>query len=275
MGLITMARVAGLATLLLCVLSPSVATAQAAVSEPAVISIIVDDLGYQEEGGQRVVNLPGPVACSVLPHTPFGERLARSAHAAGKEVLLHLPMQAMNNKDPGFGALTLETSEDELRRLLLANLGAVPHAVGVNNHMGSLLTRHPGHMDWLMRNLRDDPRQLFFVDSMTSPHSVALRLAREHNIPATSRDLFLDRDPDPAAIARQFERLVALAQERGSAVAIGHPYPGTLDVLERELPGLEARGVRLISVAEFIRRNSPENARWHASLSPLPQVSKN
>ncbi len=256
-------------------LVPVAVTAQTAQAPLAVISIIVDDLGHQQAGGQRVVDLPGPVACSILPHTPYAARVAQAAHSAGKEVLLHLPMQPMNDKDPGFGALTLETSEQELRRLLYANLDAVPHVVGINNHMGSLLTRHPGHMAWLMNNLREDPRQLFFVDSMTSPQSVALKIARENDVPATSRDLFLDRDPDPDAIAVQFERLVALALARGSAVAIGHPYPGTLDVLERELPRLEERGVRLISVAEFIRRNATESATWHASLSPSPQVSKN
>lgn len=266
---------AALPVLLALLLMPLAVVAQTTDKQLAVISIIVDDLGYQHEGGQRVVALPGPVACSVLPHTPYGERLAQAAHLAGKEVLLHLPMQAVNDKDPGLGALTLETNEEELRRLLHANLDAVPHAVGVNNHMGSLLTRHPGHMAWLMRNLRDDPRPLFFVDSMTSSQSVALRLARENAVPATSRDLFLDRDPDPEVIAEQFERLVTLALERGAAVAIGHPYPGTLDVLERELPRLAERGVRLISVAEFIRRNESESATWHASLSPSPQDSKN
>lgn len=241
----------------------------------AVISIIVDDLGYQQAGARRVVALPGPVACSVLPHTPYAQRVAEAAHLAGKEVLLHLPMQAMNDKDPGFGALTLETGEQELRRLLYANLDAVPHVVGINNHMGSLLTRHPGHMAWLMRNLREDPRELFFVDSMTSPHSVAFMLARENNVPAIRRDLFLDGDPDPAAIAAQFERLVSMALTRGAAVAIGHPYPGTLEVLERELPRLEARGVRLVSVAEFIRRKAAESPTWHASLSPSRKASKN
>lgn len=240
-----------------------------------VISIIVDDLGYRFEDGQRVIDLPGPIACSVLPHTPYGERLARSAHLAGKEVLLHLPMQPANDKDPGLGALTLDTNERRLEQLLRINLEAVPHAVGINNHMGSLITRHPGHMAWLMRHLREQPGALFFVDSLTSPHSVALQLAREHRVPAAQRDLFLDRDPDPEAINQQFERLIELAHERGAAVAIGHPYPETLAMLERELPRLEARGVRLVSVAELIRRNSPESSRWHVSLSPLPQASKN
>ena len=256
-------------------LMPVALVAETTEKPSAVISIIVDDLGYQREGAQRVVDLPGPVACSVLPHTPYAERVARAAYLAGKEVLLHLPMQAVNDKDPGFGALTLETGESELRRLLNANLDAVPHVVGINNHMGSLLTRHPGHMAWLMRNLRDDPRGLFFVDSVTSPQSVALKLARENDVPSTRRDLFLDFDPDPDAVAAQFERLVELALQRGSAVAIGHPYPGTLDVLERELPQLAARGVRLVSVAEFIRRNATESSPWHVSLSPSPQASKN
>lgn len=240
-----------------------------------VISIIIDDLGFGLAYGQRAIGLPGAVACSVLPHTPHGSRLAEAAHSAGKEVLLHLPMQPINDKDPGLGALMLDTNEEGLRRLLAANLASVPHAVGINNHMGSLLTRHPGHMGWLMQVLGDDPRELFFVDSVTSQKSVAMRVARENRVPATRRDLFLDRDPDPVAIAAQFERLIALAHERGSAVAIGHPYPETLDMLERELPALEARGVRLIAVAEFIRRRTLENPSWHASLSPSQRASKN
>ncbi len=243
--------------------------------EMPVISIIIDDLGYQFQDGLRVVELPGPVACSVLPHTPYGERLARAAHGAGKEVLLHLPMQPMNGKDPGHGALLLETGEQDLRRLLEANLAVVPHVTGINNHMGSLLTRHPGHMAWLMRSLQEDARGLFFVDSITSPHSVALQVAREHHVPAVARDVFLDRDPDPAAIQREFENLVTLARQRGAAVAIGHPYPGTLAVLERELPLLGERGVRLIAVAEFIRHKNPETSAWHASLSHSPRASKN
>ncbi len=240
-----------------------------------VISIIIDDLGYGLADGRRVIELPGAIACSVLPHTPHGSRLAEAAHDAGKEVLLHLPMQPMNDKDPGFGALMLDTSEQGLRRLLAANLAAVPHVVGINNHMGSLLTRHPGHMDWLMKILSKDPRELFFVDSVTSQKSVAMRLAREHSVPTARRDLFLDRDADPAAITAQFERLIELAHARGSAVAIGHPYPETLEVLERELPKLEERGVRLIAVAEFIRRRTLENSSWHASLSPSQKALKN
>lgn len=240
-----------------------------------VISIIIDDLGYHLADGRRVVGLPGPVACSVLPHTPYGSRLADSANWAGKEVLLHLPMQPMNDKDPGFGALTLDTSEQDVRRLLAANLAAVPHVVGINNHMGSLLTRHPGHMRWLMQSLRESSDGLFFVDSVTSPRSIAMQLAQENDVPATRRDVFLDRDPDPDAVAAQFAALIALAHTRGSAIAIGHPYPSTIAVLERELARLEVHGVRLIGVAEFIRLSRTENSLWHASLSPSQTVSKN
>ncbi len=149
------------ATLLLLAL-PGLTPANQFDDPRPVISIIIDDLGYGLVDGRRAIDLPGPVACSVLPHTPYSSRLAEAAHGAGKEVLLHLPMQPMNDKDPGFGALTLDTNEQGLRRLLEANLAAVPHVVGINNHMGSLLTRHPGHMGWLMRDLRDDPRGAVF-----------------------------------------------------------------------------------------------------------------
>ncbi len=266
---------AALVALLLPCLVGSPALADDVLAPTPVISIIIDDLGYGLADGRRAIGLPGAVACSVLPHTPHGYRLAEAAYGAGKEVLLHLPMQPANEKDPGIGALTLDTGEHDLRRMVAANLAAVPHVVGINNHMGSLLTRHPGHMDWLMKSLRDDPRGLFFVDSVTSQKSVALQMARENSVPAARRDLFLDRDPDPEAIAAQFERLIMMAHERGSAVAIGHPYPETLEVLERELSGLDARGVRLVSVAEFIRRRTLENSSWHASLSPSQRDLKN
>src|SRR5690606_23829095 len=109
------------------------------------------------------------------------------------------------------------------------NLAAVPHVRGVNNHMGSLITRHPGHMTWLMQDLARDG--LFFVDSYTHPQSVALEMAREGGVPAARRDVFLDHVAEPEAIAHQFRRLLARARSDGHAIGIGHPYPATLAFL--------------------------------------------
>jgi len=216
------------------------------------IAIIIDDVGDRHAEGLAAVSLPGTIACAFLPHTPYARELAKRAYENGKEVLLHLPLQSLNGKALGPGAITLDTTETEFRRILRDNLSAVPHVRGVNNHMGSLLTRHPGHMTWLMQDLAADG-QLFFIDSYTHADSVALAMASERGVPAARRDVFLDNVPERDAIAAEFTRLVERARANGSAIGIGHPYPRTLEFLAAILPVLETEfGVRLVPVSTLL-----------------------
>ncbi len=223
------------------------------------IAIIIDDLGYELATGQRAVNLPGPVAFAVLPSTPRARELARAAHAAGKEVLLHLPLQSeIDDTEQESGTIRLDTTREQFARIFAESFDSVPFAIGVNSHRGSLLTQHPGHMGWLMEEItaRGD---LLFVDSYTTHRSVALQLAREKGIPSVRRDVFLDDDRDDESIAREFGRLKRLAKSRGLAIAIGHPHPETLAFLERELPGLGEQGFELVSISEYVAlKDKPE-----------------
>lgn len=231
------------------------------------IALIIDDMGSRLDAGRQVVRLPGPVACAFLPSAVHTRTLARLAHAHDKEVLLHLPMQTMEGGALDAGGLTLHMTEQELARTVEGGLARVPHAVGVNNHQGSLLTRHPGHMLWLMRALRRH-QPLYFVDSRTTKHTVARQLAYENRVPSVSRDVFLDADTAPAAVEREFKRLLDLARRNGSAVGIGHPHPATLALLARELPRLSHHGARLVPVARLVQRQQERDSLWRASLSP-------
>ncbi len=150
------------------------------------------------------------------------------------------------------GQVTLDMSRASFAAAIAGALDEVPHAVGINNHRGSLLTRHPGHMRWLMEEMRarDD---LFFVDSYTTHESVALQVAAENGVRAIKRDVFLDSDQDPASIERELARLKSLAKKQGFAVAIGHPYDATLQILERELPLLAEQGYLLVPVSELVK----------------------
>ena len=209
-------------------------------------------MGYRLEDGRRAIELPGPIAFAVLPGTPSGERLARIANEKGKEVLLHLPLQPVEQRgQPEPGALMLDMSRNAFRTKFADAIATVPFAVGVSSHRGSLLTRHPGHMGWLMDEIRRR-EDLFFIDSYTTHRSVALQIAREAGVTATRRDVFLDHERTRAAVAREFERLKKMARERGTAVAIGHPFPETLDVLEREIPRLRSQGFELVTISELI-----------------------
>jgi polysaccharide deacetylase 2 family uncharacterized protein YibQ len=227
-------------------------TAMADTGTQPRISIIIDDLGYQLDAGRRAIALPGPLAYAVLPATPRGRQLAETAHHSGKEVLLHLPLQAVDHEGPDEpGGITLDMSRTVFAKRFSAALDTVPFAIGVSSHRGSLLTRHPGHMEWLMQEIHSR-NSLFFIDSFTTHHSVALQIAREAGVAATKRDVFLDNDRSAAALDKAFERLKSLARQRGVAVGIGHPYPETIDFLEAALPTLAAHGYELVPISQAL-----------------------
>ena len=216
------------------------------------IAIIIDDLGYGLAIGERALELPGPVSFAVLPATPRGKVLAEKAYARGKDVLLHLPLQSaspLEAEEPS--GLLLDMTRGQFAAVFAENFAAVPHATGISSHQGSLLTRHPGHMAWLMEEIQLRGG-LFFVDSYTTHESIALIVAREAGVPAVKRDVFLDPDKEPGTLDREFARLKRLARQNGLAVGIGHPFPDTLAMLEQELPKLSEDGFELISISKYV-----------------------
>ena len=185
--------------------------------------------------------------------------LVARARTAGHEILVHLPMEPKSvEADPGPNALLTGLPLAELDRRIATNLLRLDGYVGVSNHMGSRFTASEREMRRVMRALQ--ARDLLFLDSLTTGQSTGARLAREYGIPTVTRDIFLDNDRDPAMIRRQLALTVARARERGHAVAIGHPYPETLDALEGWLPGLGARGLVLVPISALVKKRAAEQS---------------
>jgi len=222
-----------------------------------VIGLIIDDLGNQRDSGLEAVNLPGPLAYSILPHTPYGKMLAERAHEKNKEVMLHLPMESLHDNPLGKGGLKLEMTRSELQRAVREDIDAIPHVIGINNHMGSLLTQQPKQMSWLMNELKERGG-LFFIDSRTTERTVARLVAQEFNIPTHNRDVFLDHEQNPEAIRFQFQRLLSIARKNGGGLGIGHPYPETLRILREELVGAESKGFQLVPVRKIMEVKKAE-----------------
>lgn len=261
--------------LVLAILAAGPAAAAEPDEDTPLVSIIIDDLGWRMDQGLQAIALPGPLAYAVLPHTPNGPRLAQIARAYGREVLLHLPMEAEAGEIwPGPGTLSARMERSEFLDTLTDNLAAVPLAVGVNNHMGSLLTRQPAAMGWLMEALRDHG-DLFFVDSRTTAHSIAAETALAWRIPLLVRDVFLDHRQDEHFVRGQMMLLVERARARGAALGIGHPYPETMAVLAAMLPELAAMGVRLVSLAELLRHQQQRSSPWQEPSSPSLTDARN
>lgn len=214
------------------------------------IAIIIDDIGYDYANSRAAVELNHPFAYAVLPFSPHAQDLARLANDLDKNVIVHLPMEAeANNHALGPGALMMDMSQPEITHALTESLAAVPFAVGINNHMGSRLTRENDAMSWLMQAILEHG-ELFFVDSRTTSDSVALKAALQADIATTARDVFIDNEQSPEAITRQLAALTARALSVGHALGIAHPHAVTIDVLRKWQP-LEA-GVRVITLADYI-----------------------
>lgn len=219
------------------------------------IAIIIDDLGEQHFGGLRAADLPGPVALAFLPGARFTAAQATLAHERGKEVLLHLPLQPGGDARAYPTSLKADTGREQLVAYFAAALDSVPHAAGVNNHQGSLMTGLAQPMDWLMREIARHPG-LYFVDSRTSTGSVAYAAARRHGVPSAERNVFLDTQRGEEAVRSSFLELIDKAHRNERALAIGHPYPETFKVLAEELPRLAQYSVRLVSPSELIARQA-------------------
>lgn len=217
---------------------------------PAKVAIIIDDIGYQK-ADPLLIQLPYALTFAVMPFAPQSQQMAELAARQHKEVMLHMPMEAVaQNHLLGKGALRRNMSKTQVQQALYLALAEVPQAIGVNNHMGSLYTSLPEQMNWTMQVMAE--RGLYFIDSKTTARSAVARATSTHQIKSRSRDIFLDNDKSNAALDKQFNQLMKLAKQQGSAIAIGHPYPETYRYLKRNLSRLAAAGIELVPASQLL-----------------------
>ncbi len=220
------------------------------------IALVIDDLGHDVADLRPLEALGVPVTYSVLPYEPQTPEVVAELRRRKAEILLHLPMEPVHGENPGPGALLQGMSDGELRQKTEDALKAVPGAVGVNNHMGSLLSSEEGPMNTVLSVLAE--RNLFFLDSRTSAQSVGYKVALSLGVPAAERQVFLDGDESPEAIHAQFQRLLSVARAKGSGIAIGHPHPETLAALTREVPKAKAEGFEFVPVSYLLTKSGGE-----------------
>lgn len=214
------------------------------------IAIVIDDLGNNRARFRNVAALPSGLTLSFLTYASAIEELAEEARAAGHEVMLHVPMEPQGGSAAVPGLLSSDLPLAELDRRLASALSRLPLAAGINNHMGSRFTEDREKMRRVLSAVRS--KGLFFLDSKTSPKSAGLSVARELGVPSIARDVFLDHEIDGQAIRRQLKLLEQVAQERGYAVAIGHPHAVTIEALREWLPTLPGKHLTITPLSDII-----------------------
>lgn len=215
------------------------------------LAIVIDDWGYAWSAADAFLDFPAPLTLAVIPHLTFSDRHARQAREAGFDVLLHLPMEpwgGLSRVEPG--AIAVSMSDEEIRETVLRGLETIPWAIGVNNHMGSTATEDPRVMAAVLEVI--DEGGYFFLDSMTTPNSVVEEVAESMGVPFLINQTFIDSDFDPDAMHARLLSIGRTAQRQGSAVAIGHVHPATIEALYRALPELQQRGIELVHISALL-----------------------
>ena len=218
------------------------------------IAIVIDDVGVDRRRSAQAISLPQPITLAFLPYATDVDAQARDARQLGHELIVHLPMEALDrNRDPGPHALTTEIGDDELLRRLRWDLDRFDGYVGVNNHMGSQFTRDRHAMRLVLGELKD--RGLLFLDSRTVSDSVAPEVARELQLPFASRQVFLDDDQNAREVEARLAETERVARAHGFAIAIGHPHDGTLEALHQWLPRVQGDGFVLVPLSAIVRHS--------------------
>lgn len=218
------------------------------------VALIMDDMGNSLDAIYDILSIQKPITVAILPYSPLSEETAQLAHQSGFEILLHLPLESINNEGENNniqGLIHSHMSVQQVIDILDKDLNQVPYISGVNNHMGSKITPNDSMMYTILQRLKE--RNLFFVDSRTTSDTVAYDIARRLNIPSAERHVFLDVETDEDYIKEKLFELFTLAQRNGMAVGICHPLPETLKVLKENFHLVDEYGIEPVFISKVVR----------------------
>lgn len=216
------------------------------------LAIIIDDVGNDLQTAKKLLDLGIPLTLSILPNLPYSKEAESLAHERGYEVMLHLPMEprSVPSYPLGKDAILHDMNRDQVTQVVSTCLKRFPHAKGVNNHMGSLVTEDERIMSWVMEAIA--PHDLYFIDSRTSSQSVAFQVAHDMGIPAAKNYIFIDNEPEIASCKDVVDKAIRHVKEEGTSIAIGHARPTTVQALREVKARIQDNGIRLVFVSELL-----------------------
>jgi len=195
------------------------------------VAIVIDDVGYNRNYAELFLALPQKITYAIFPHLPLSKTIGQRFNEQGKEILIHLPMEALDSKQNRNEILLLRSGDDEtrIRDMIKKAVNSLPSARGLNNHKGSKATQDSKLMNRLMTILKE--YKLNFLDSVTSNESQAYETAQGIGLSSYRRDIFLDGNTSIEYIVQKLQETVSQARKKGYAIAIGHAKPATYKAL--------------------------------------------
>jgi len=213
---------------------------------------VIDDAGNNLRELEPFLRIPFPLTIAVLPGLPYSAEAARRIRAAGKEVILHQPMEAVGGQYPGPGTIYSGMSADEIKSILIRNIAEIGPVVGMNNHQGSKITMDREAMETILAFCAAN--DLYFLDSRTISESVVPVVAREMGMAIAERNIFIDNEQNKDAMLRFIESGLVRAGRNGSAVMLGHTWsPDLAPLLAEQFPLFTQQGYTIMTVSDIIK----------------------
>lgn len=216
------------------------------------VAIVIGGLGLNARVTQRAITeLPPEVTLSFVPYASNLQGWINQARAAGKEVLIELPMEPMDypDNDPGPHTLLAAAPADENIRRLDYLLSRASGYFGVTNYLGGRFASSGTATAAVMVALKN--RGVSFVSDGSSP--ALSTAARSGGLRMVGADRALDQRPAAADVDAQLGALEAQAKQGGSAVGFGVAYAVTISQVSQWARGLESRGLTLAPASALMR----------------------
>ncbi len=219
------------------------------------IAIVIDDFGYNAEGTKEMLELNIPLTAAVIPFEVRSKEISELAISNGKEVIIHMPMEANNCSKNSFGkkSITTDLCDEEIENRVKAALEEVKGAKGLNNHMGSKATKDERVMRCILKVIKEN--NMFFLNSKTSGKTTSNDLCKEMGIKYYERDVFLDHVSTQENVEKSLEKAYEIAKEKGYAIAIGHVGTqggkSTVYGIKAKIQSLEKRGAKFVFLEEI------------------------
>ena len=217
----------------------------------AQLVILLDDGGQNLAHLQKFLDLPFPITIAVLPQLAHSKESAAKIRAGGKELMLHQPMQAINEKvNPGPGAITPNMDEKQIKAMLYQNISEIGPIAGFNNHEGSLITADAEKMEVVLKYASENG--IYFLDSRTNVNTSVPAVASALGLSYYERNgRFLDNVKTRENAITEIRRNLDIANRDGVVIMIGHIW--SADFLPAALmevyPELVEKGYKFTTVS--------------------------
>lgn len=225
--------------------------------QAAKLAIVIDDIGYRNDDF-HIYDMPKEISVAIIPSAPYATSRAQLAKQQQRDILIHQPMQAKGNHAIEKEALLIGMSANQVRQQIDYARQRVPHAIGLNNHMGSAATADRTLMNHLMKLLAQ--YDLYFLDSYTTGSSVAIDVAKNYHIPSLTRHVFLDDINTLENTQKQFRYAIRYARKHGVAIVIGHPRHYTIQALQQGLANLPS-DIKLVKISTLWQQKQIESIK--------------